>query len=382
MLNDTEVKSTEININSASTEEVEIWKTHSSGYEVSSFGRVKGKTNAFRNFSKKNGYLTLQLSFDSKVVGYQLHRLIWESFNGPIGKEFCINHKDGVKGNNCLQNLEKVSYFDNTSHAVKNNLIKVGEASKVSILREQDVLDVYSQVKSGLSNKDIAKKYEVGHTAIYNIKMGYTWKHLYQNSGLSFESKKLTKPRANPKYKTKPNFSEIEPLANENWKRHKSGFYISTCGRIIGIKGKIINPQVRDGYKYIRLGPKGKNAALHRIVYILFSGSRQIPKNKVINHINGIKLDNRIENLECVTRSENGLHSYRTGLNKRRSGAENSNCKLKESEILEIYNLIKDNVKAEDIAKAYKICKEYVYAIKNGVVWKYLWVKIFNNQSL
>lgn len=357
----------------------EIWKTHSSGYEVSSLGRVKGKTNEFRKFSKKNGYLTLQLSFNSKVVGYQLHRLIWESFNGPIEKEFCINHKDGIKTNNSLQNLEKVSYLDNTSHAIKNNLIKVGENSKAALLKEQDVLDIYSQIKSGMSNKEIAKKYKVGHTAIYNIKMGYTWKHLYQNSGLSFERKRLLKPRANPKYKNKPNFSEIEHLTNEKWKRHKSGFYISTHGRIIGIKGKIINPQIRDGYKYIKLGSKGKSVALHRIVYLSFSGSKYIPKSKVINHINGIKLDNMVENLECVTRSENGLHAYRSGLNKRRGGAKNSNCKLKESEILEIYNLIKSSIKADDIARKYKIRKEYIYAIKNGVVWKELWAENFNN---
>lgn len=360
-------------------EEQEIWRTHWSGYEVSSFGRVKGKTNEFRNFSKKNGYLTLQLSFDSKVVGYQLHRLIWESFYGAIEKEFCINHIDGVKSNNNLQNLEKVSYFDNTSHAIRNNLIKVGENSKASVLKEQDVLDIYSQIRLGLSNKEIAKKYKVGDTAIYNIKMGYTWKHLHQSSGFSFKSKKLSKPRARPKYKAKPNFSEIKLLDNEKWKRHKSGFHVSTHGRIIGIKGKIINPQIRDGYKYIKLGPKGKSIALHRIVYMLFSGSRRISKSKVINHINGIKLDNRIENLECVTRSENGLHAYRTGLNKRRCGAENSNCKLKELEILEIYRLIKSKVKAEDIARKYKIRKEYIYAIKNGVVWRDLWTKNFNN---
>jgi hypothetical protein len=55
-----------------------------------------------------------------------------------------------------------------------------------------------------------------------------------------------------------------------------------------------------------------KGSSVHREVWRAFKG--EIPKGFVINHINGIKSDNNILNLECITQSENILHAYKTGL--------------------------------------------------------------------
>jgi len=55
-----------------------------------------------------------------------------------------------------------------------------------------------------------------------------------------------------------------------------------------------------------------KNTSLHRIVFETFK--HEIPKGMIINHINGIKNDCRLINLECITQSENIIHAYKTGL--------------------------------------------------------------------
>ena len=89
-----------------------------------------------------------------------------------------------------------------------------------------------------------------------------------------------------------------------NLGRARSLDRIDSLGRLW--KGKILKPFIsKSGYQLVSLCKNGKKKALyiHRLVYAAFCG--EIPEGLVVNHINEVKTDNRLENLNLMTQKEN-----------------------------------------------------------------------------
>jgi hypothetical protein len=114
---------------------------------------------------------------------------------------------------------------------------------------------------------------------------------------------------------------------------------------------------------------KQKQFFVHRLVAIAFI--QNINNKKIINHINGIKTDNRLENLEWCTYSENQIHAYRNGLNYSNPlrGDKHQNSKLNYKQVIEIRKLIEKKVKLKEIAFKYNISIASVSLIKNKKTW-------------
>lgn len=151
-------------------------------------------------------------------------------------------------------------------------------------------------------------------------------------------------------------------------------YKINSCGDIQTIYGRPRKLQIgRSGYWQILLSNEGhkKCFLVHRLVAATFIRA-MLPK-EVVNHLNGIPLDNRLENLEITTYSGNMLHAYRVtktmGL---RRGAARSWTKLTEADVLEIRRLYADGIKQRKIAEQFNIDQGHVSAIVNRKQWGYL----------
>ena len=100
------------------------------------------------------------------------------------------------------------------------------------------------------------------------------------------------------------------------------GFFARSDGVIIGKRGKPLTGHVdRCGYHEVLFYEHGKTHQYltHRLILETFC-PRPDMKTLQVNHINGIKSDNRLENLEWCTRSENLIHAYKKGLEKKCTG--------------------------------------------------------------
>ena len=103
----------------------------------------------------------------------------------------------------------------------------------------------------------------------------------------------------------------------------------------------------KRGYMAVYL-ETGVTQLTHRFVWEAVHGP--IPEGMQINHINGVKTDNRLENLECVTQVENIKHAYRTGLASNK-GIRHPSAKLTEEQVYAIRELFDSGVTATEIAR-------------------------------
>lgn len=124
----------------------------------------------------KNGYWYVDMrADDGKRVKRLVHRLVWEDANGQIPKGMCINHINGVKTDNRLENLEVVTYRENNAHAAASGLSAKGErAGNAKITAEQAVAIATAEGRQ----VDVAKRFGVSRQIVKEIWRGKTWTHL------------------------------------------------------------------------------------------------------------------------------------------------------------------------------------------------------------
>jgi len=128
---------------------------------------------------------------DGKPTNYYVHRLVAEYFIGSIPEGYCVNHKDGNKLNNDVNNLEIVSYSENTRHADRTGLrvCASGEDNSQAKLTNDRAEKLIYDLLAGMSNGEAGAKYELHPRYVSLVRHKRRWKKLWDRIERSTTSK-------------------------------------------------------------------------------------------------------------------------------------------------------------------------------------------------
>lgn len=156
-------------------------KGYEGAYNIFPDGRIWSvKNSKFLKPGWGRGYKVVCLSHKGTIKGFGVHRLVYRNFVGEIPAGLQINHKDGVKLNNDVTNLEVCTPLENTRHAWRIGLARKYSGSEVSTakLNEEKVVEIFRMHRVGISNGAIARKFGVCWGTIYHVLKGKTWCHV------------------------------------------------------------------------------------------------------------------------------------------------------------------------------------------------------------
>lgn len=158
----------------------EIWKDiggYEGLYEVSNLGRIKSlhfkESKILKNLEDRDGYLQLNLTKNNKQKLHKIHRLVVIQFiENPLNKPE-VNHKNGIKTDNRVENLEWVNHSENMKHGYRKGFINnTGEKNGSHKLNKRQAFFIRN---SEIRNCKLAKMFNVSEVTISNIKKLKIW---------------------------------------------------------------------------------------------------------------------------------------------------------------------------------------------------------------
>jgi len=172
---------------------------------------------------------------------------------------------------------------------------------------------------------------------------------------------------------------------NEQWRPvlgYEGHYEVSNLGNVRRLAGSARCLQTRNrklvprnGYLQVLLSKNNKVQLhwVHRLVAVAFHGEPPADKPQV-NHISGIKSDNRSENLEWINYSGNAKHAWRTGLRGHHPvcGEKQGNAKFKNADITEIRRRAAFGESHTAIAATYGVPRQAIWRIVRRKAWAHL----------
>ena len=142
-----------------------------------------------------------------------------------------------------------------------------------------------------------------------------------------------------------------------------SNYQISNLGNVWSKKTKKVLKPYLTNRRYLTVGfwcnGKKKRLSVHRLVAMAFiPNPKELPE---VNHVNGIKTDNNLNNLEWSSRSSNVIHAFRTGLQK---------TKLSEKLVLKIRQYRKQGYSLREVGKLLGVSHATVWEVEKGLIYQ------------
>ncbi|HEC64939.1 hypothetical protein LCGC14_1269290 [marine sediment metagenome] len=169
-------------------------------------------------------------------------------------------------------------------------------------------------------------------------------------------------------------------MEKEVWKKingYEDLYMISNLGRIKSFwkDDKILKGGIDgNGYRNITLrkNGNGKTAAVHRLVATYFV--KGFKRGLEVNHKDGDKTNNHVDNLEWCTRRENIKHALKMGLLSDKRGAKNGNSKLSETVVsrIRLMKEIEPKLTAKRIARMFNVTQVCIYAVLSRRSWRHV----------
>lgn len=169
---------------------MEKWKPipNYSLYHCSNTGLIKtfnwkghGQTRIMKP-AFSGGYLKTMLKRDDgRTHSITIHRMVATTWIANVDGKDCINHINGIKHDNRVENLEWCTVQENNKHAISSGLVYIlkGEEIGNSKLTEKEVLEIRQKfIPRRVTRKILSKEYNVSEATIKDIVRGKTWTHL------------------------------------------------------------------------------------------------------------------------------------------------------------------------------------------------------------
>lgn len=154
-------------------------------YEASTLGRIKRvahghatqKGRVLSPAPNKHGYIVVELNKGGTAKAHSAHRLVMAAFAGPLPAGQQVNHKNTIKHDNRLENLEYCTPQENIAHAVANGLVARGEQNPAAVLTADDVRSIRQRYPSE-SYAALGAEYGVDPSTIHLVVKRHNWRHI------------------------------------------------------------------------------------------------------------------------------------------------------------------------------------------------------------
>lgn len=168
---------------------IEQWKDipgYEGLYRASKDGHIEScRLQRLMKLSSTNGYQSVHLSASGNDILFLVHRLVMLTFVGLCPEGLAVNHKNGIRHDNRLENLEYVTYSENTLHAIHilksityENMSR-GVRHHRAKLDDGKVREIRALYETGrVTFSTLAQKYNVSLSLVAAIVRRKIWKHI------------------------------------------------------------------------------------------------------------------------------------------------------------------------------------------------------------